>query len=382
MDKYYKIFFSALRNIAIPIFNFLILLIGIEFYGKENWGKFINVSIWIYFVVFIAKWAGQNYIVKEFSKNPSKVYNIFYSNLIERSFFLTLSFFIFLIFPTKIAIASIVLLILIHVYNSFDALIVYHQRFSTQLITETIGFIIISGFIIICHKFDLELVIYLFSISFLIKILILTINFKIPFKKINLDISAQNIYTSIPFFLIGFSGWLSAKIDIYVVSYFFTKVELSEYQLFITAFLMLQALSAFLITPINKHLFRLPEVSIKKIKNKMAIIAFPIVLISSVFIWLLLEVIIDLSFPYYFYFVGGFTAIPTFYYIIDIFQLYRNDEEKTVVKFSFILILINIISMVFFIPLFDIFGVLISICVSQWLYLLIIKYHASKKKIN
>lgn len=380
MNNYLKIFFSILRNIAIPVFNFLMLLIGIHFYGKENWGQFINVSLWVYFVVFIAKWAGQNYLVKEFSKNPAKIYTLFYGNFIERSFFLVLSFSFFFVFPIQIAFASIVLLLLIHIYNSFDALIVYNQQFYIQFIAEIIGFVIVSGGIFIYHSFNLEFVLYLFSVSFLVKILIVNVKLKLPFKKIDIAISIKNHYISFPFFLIGFSGWLSSKIDVYVVSYFFSKATLSEYQLLIASFSLLQAFSAFLITPFNKHLFRLPKKSIKKIKHTMAIIAFPTVIIATVCIWLLLEKIIHLSFPYNFYIVGGLSSVPIFYYIIDIFQFYRNNGEKLVVKFSFILILINIILMILFIPFYGILGVLVAVSMSQWLYLLLIKYKISKIK--
>lgn len=381
MDRYLKMFFNVLRNVTIPFFNFLILLIGVRIYGKENWGQFINISIWIYFVVFIAKWAGQNYIIKEFSQKPSKIYTIFYSNFIERSFFLSLSFFFFFLFPTKIAIASMILLILIHIYNSFDALIIYHQKFHIQFITETMGALIIVGYIISCPKFDLQLLVYLFSLSFLVKIIILTIQFKLPFKKFELQFSTQNLYTSFPFFLIGFSGWLSSKIDVYVVSYYFSKEELSGYQLLITAFSMLQAFSVYLITPFNKHLFRLSKTTIKKINTKMAIIAFPIVISATIFIWLILEKIIHLGFPFYFYLTGGCSAIPMFYCIIDVMQLYRNNKEKSIVKISFALIFINLILMVVLIPFFGILGVLLSVCLSQWFYLFIIKIELHRKKL-
>ncbi len=380
MNNYFKIFFSVLRSIAVPVFNFLMLLIGIHFYGKENWGQFINMSLWVYFVVFIAKWAGQNYLVREFSEKPAKIYTLFYGNFIERSIFLLLSFSFFFIFPTQIALASIVLLLLIHVYTSFDALIVYYQLFYIQFLAELIGFLIVSGIIFIYHSLDLEFIIYLFSVSFLIKILILVIKLKLPFKKIGVEISIKNCFASFPFFLIGFSGWLSSKIDVYVVSYFFSKARLSEYQLLITSFSMLQAFSSFLISPFNKHLFRLPKKSIKKIKRTMAIIAFPLVTIATVCIWLLLEEIIHLRFPFYFYIVGGLSSVPIFYYIIDIFQFYRNNGEKQVVKFSFILILINSILMFIFIPFFNILGVLMAVCISQWLYLLLIKYEIVKTK--
>ena len=101
MNRFSQLFFSILKLVSIPIINFLTLFLGIKFYGKENWGEFISIAIWIYFFAFLAKWSGQNYLVKEFSKNPSKVWEIFYSNLLERSCLLITSFLLFLFFPSK-----------------------------------------------------------------------------------------------------------------------------------------------------------------------------------------------------------------------------------------------------------------------------------------
>lgn len=378
MNNYLKIGFSVLRLIAVPALNFLTLSLGIKFLGKENWGAFISVSIWIYFLVFITKWAGQNYLIKEFSKNPSKMYPLFYSNFIERSGFLVLAVFLFFGFPIPVALASSVLLILIHIYSSFDSLIIYHQKFKLQFIAEIIGFFVLISSLFLMKKFDLILLIYFFCFSYLIKIGVLLFDLKLPFRGIALKIDWRNSYQTFPFFLIGFSGWLDSRVDIYVVSYYFSKEKLAEYQLLITSFLLLQSFSGYLIIPFYKHFFRLSKKTIQKIKTKMELLAFPFVLVATVAIWVVLEKIIDLNFSIYFYLIGGLSTIPSFYYAIDILQLYRKDKEKTIVKISFVCITINLILMVLLIPVFDILGVLLSVFILQWLYLFIIKREIKK----
>lgn len=379
MNNLLKIGFSLLRLVSVPMLNFLTLTFGIAFLGQKAWGEFISVSLWVYFFAFLLKWNGQNYMIKEFSRNPSKVYALFYSNLIERSLFLILGLLLFLIFPMPIALSAFLFLLMLHIYNSFDALFVYYQKFKLQFFIELIGFGIVIGGLYVTKVSDTELILYWFCFSLLIKIGLLLLLLKPPFTKVKLKINWKNLYYTFPFFLIGFSGWLASKIDLYVVNFYFTKEKLATYQLLTTSFLMLQSLSAYLTMPFQKHLFRLSKETIQNIKSKLALLALPFVVISGLAIWFVLEQLLQLHFAVTFYIVGSLSAIPSFYYIIDIIQLYRKDQEKKIVILSFISIIINILAMLLLIPKFDILGVLLSVFLTQWLYLFIVKIEIKKQ---
>lgn len=358
--------------VSVPLLNFLTLFLGIKFYGKENWGEFISISIWIYFIAFIAKWSGQNYLIKEFSKNTSAYLNIFYSNILERSLLLVPSIILFFVFPFQVALSAVILIVLLFIYNSFEALIIYNQKFQLQFLTEITGMIIIFIGFVIFPVFSLTTIFYVLGVSCLVKICMLLVTFKPSFGKINISFSFMNLAHTFPFFLIGFSGWLASKCDIYVVSIFFFKKELSEYQILISCFLMLQAIPAYLILPVNKHLFRLSQISIKKIKKKLALIAVPIVVLSSLLIWFVLTFFIQIQFSFLIYFFAILATVPAFLYAVDMMQLYKKNKEKIIIKLSFITASLNLILLFLLTPNFRILGAIISICIAQWLYLLFI----------
>lgn len=381
MNRFLQLFFSLLKLVSLPIISFLTLFIGIKFYGKENWGEFISVSIWIYFLAFIAKWSGQNYLIKELSKSTSNVWSVFYSNVLERSVLLLPSLVLFVYFPIPISLYSILLLILIFIYNSYEIVAVYKQKLELQFITEIIGIIIFFfGFYLLPH-FELSTVLLLFCFSFLIKNLIFIGYFKLNFNTVSLNISYQNLYKTLPFFLIGFSGWLASKCDIYVVNYFFTKKELSEYQILMNCFIILQAIPSYLVLPINKHIFRLSENSISKIKSKILILTIPIISIATISIWIFLKIALQIEFSGFIYLFAALSTIPTFFYTIDILQFYRKEKEKIIMQYSFITVVLNIILASILIPYFRILGVVISVCISQWLYLLLILKENKNEKL-
>lgn len=381
MNRFLQLLFSILKLVSLPLFNFLILFFGIKFYGKENWGTFLSLSIWIYLFAFLAKWSGQNYLIKELTKNTSNYLSVFYSNLIERSTLLLPSLALFAFYPITISVYSILALILIFIYNSYEILVVYKQKLELQFIAEIVGMIILFvGFYFLPH-FELSMVLLLFCLSLLIKNLILIGFLKLNFKSVSLNISYQNLYKTLPFFLIGFSGWLASKCDIYVVNYFFSKKELSEYQILMSCFVILQTIPAYLVLPINKHLFRLSENSISKIKSKILILTLPIIVITTLSIWILLKMVLQIEFSIFIYLFAALSTIPTFLYTIDILQFYRKEKEKIIMQYSFINIVLNLILAFLLIPHFRILGVVISVCISQWLYLLLILKENKNEKL-
>ena len=378
MNRYLQLFFSLLKMVSVPLLNFMTLFLGIKFYGKENWGEFISISIWIFFMAFMAKWSGQNYLSKEFNKNTSTYLSIFYSNILERCVLLLPSIALFFIFPFQEALSAVILLILLFIYNSYEALIVYNQKFQFQFLAEITGMIIIFIGFVVFPVFSLTTIFYVLSVSYLVKICMLLVTFKHSFEKINISFSFMNLVHTFPFFLIGFSGWLASKCDIYVVSIFFSKKELSEYQILISFFLMLQAIPAYLILPVNKHLFRLSHISIKKIKKKLALIALPIIVLSSLFIWFVITFFIKIQFSFLIYFFATLSTIPTFFYLVDMMQLYKKNKEKIIMKLSFVTASLNLIILFLLTPNFRILGAIISICIAQWLYLFFIKKENKK----
>lgn len=372
MNRLLQLFFSLLKLVSMPIINFITLLLGIRFYGKENWGEFISISIWIFFFAFIAKWSGQNYIVKEMSKNASNYLSVFYSNMIERSLLLLPVLILFIYFPFPVALSSIALLILIYIYNSYDALLVFKQKLQLQLFAEIIGIIIIFIGFYWFPNFKTTTILNLFCLSYFIKIILILGNFKLQFNFNTLQFSFQNLIKTYPFFLIGFSGWMASKCDIYVVNYFFSKKELSEYQMLVNCFLILQSIPSYIVLPINKHLFRLPLNIVEKIKSKILYAAIPIVIIATFIIWLFLKYKMQIEFSYLIYIFAALSTLPTFYYTVDVFQILRKEKEKKIMQFSFIIVMINLTLIMLLLPILRILGVVISLCLSQWLFLLLI----------
>ena len=374
MSKTITITINTIRGFASPALNFLIAIVGLKHFGKEDWGILIDILLWVYFILIITNWGNKEYLIRKYSREPSKVNYLFYSSVISRSPLLILSSLFLLFFPFNTAIISIVFSISLYLYSSLDSIIIHRQRFGIQLITDVVGFLIIICVIALLNQFSLNTILLTFIFSTLIKTLILVINLELIKEKILFKFSIKEIQNYLPFFLIAFSGWLATKVDMYLVTLHLNKSDVTEYQLLNSSFLMINAGFAFIVTPFSKHIYRLSINNINKIKKKLNLLAIPYLLIATISIWFIMEKILQLDMNINYYYISAIKTIFPLFFIIDIMILNKKNQEQKVTYIIIIGLIINLILILLLINDYKIIGVLISTCISRFILLLIYKW--------
>ncbi|MHA7057577.1 lipopolysaccharide biosynthesis protein [Aquimarina sp. M1] len=364
---------NTIQGFANPAFNFLIVVFGIKTFGKTDWASLINVMLWVFLLTFILGWGNRDHLLREYSKEPGKMYHTFFSNFLSRSLLLPFSLLFFLFFPVTIAFWAVLFVLLTFIYSSLSTLVVYHQKFSAQLLAEILAFVIIFGSIFYFEIFNLEKFLKVYVIATTTKLIALSIQMNFWKEAFTAKISFQEFKAGFPFFLLGLSGWLISKVDIYMVDFYLEKSQLAEYQLLITAFLMLQALSAYITIPFTKHVYRLSDKVVQKVKYKLYALALPLTLLGGFTIWFIMEYFVKLGFTTAYYFVGGFIALPCYFYTLNIIELIKSYKEQTIIYISIFGFFVNISLIFFLIETYQIMGVLCSVCITQWIILITYK---------
>lgn len=351
------------------------MVFGVKIFGKEDWASLINVMIWVFFISFIFGWGNRDHLLRAYSENPSKMYHAFWSNLLSRSLLLPFSAVFFFFFPTQIAAWAIALIAVQFIYNSLSTLVVYHQKFGAQLLAEFIGFGIIFGSIFYLKTFNLDTFLQMYVLATVLKLLVLSLQLNFWKEPFSATISLQEFKLGLPFFILGLSGWLASKSDIYIVDFHLEKSQLAEYQLLITAFLMLQALAAYITIPFTKHVYRLSDKVVQKIKYKLYAVSLPLTILGGFTIWFVMEYFVKLGFGYEYYIVGTSIALPCYFYTLNIMELMKNHQERSIIYISFLAFFVSVSLILLLIETYEIFGVLISVSITQWLVLLMFKLH-------
>ncbi|MFT5251165.1 MAG: O-antigen/teichoic acid export membrane protein [Flavobacteriales bacterium] len=375
MRRIITIGMNTIQGFASPAFNFLIVVFGVKVFGKADWASLINVMLWVFFVTFMLGWGNRDHLLRKYSQEPGKIYHAFFSNFLSRCLLLPFALLLLLFFPIHISPWAILLVILTFTYSSLSTLVVYHQKFSAQLLAEIVAFAIIFGSVFYVKTFDLETFLKIYTIAIAAKLVLLSVQMNFWKESFSATISIQEFKAGLPFFILGLSGWLMSKADIYVVDFYLEKSQLAEYQLFITAFLMLQALAAYMTIPFTKHVYRVSDEVVQKMKYKLYAAAFPLTILGGFAIWVVMEYFVKLGFTYDYYIVGGLIALPCYFYTLNIMELMKNHKERTIIYISFFGFFVNFSLIFLLIETYEIFGVLLSVCSAQWVVLLVYKIY-------
>ena len=173
------------------------------------------------------------------------------------------------------------------------------------------------------------------------------------------------------FFLIGLSGTLNSRIDLYSVSYFLKAQEVGQYQILINMLLYLQTFSGLMLLPFAKTLYRVNQDTTLRMAWRLLAIGLLITPPTLLAINLMLRLVVDISFDIVYWVVGWFYVIPVYFYSSFVYALYKNNRQKVVVQTSLIGALLNVLLNIWLIPAWGMLGALFATTLIQWLNLFV-----------
>ena len=322
------------------IFSYLI----IKYQSIELWGSFTQIAIWIYLILVFLSFGNNDYLLKKFSLKPSNIFQSWLTHLLSRAILLLPCVFIFMYSPLfkDNFYAYILWLVLLFVVQAYSVLILYFKDFKLNLIGELLysGSLIFG--ILFYNNIDLEAIIKIILFATSLKaILYITYYFKRTLEtKLNVDLSI--LVKTLPFFIPAILGTIRFKIDTYFANTFFSVSDLGKYEIFVSLLVFGQVIVTFFINPFLKNFFRLKMNIVNKIKRQFLVIGVLYGFLFTVIIYLVITNIYSLQFSMVNYLTAFVFIVPLFVHILLINQMYKNNLQKEVSIFAFIIVLLQI----------------------------------------
>jgi len=372
-----NILINGARTFILPVSTFVISFIIIKTYDVYLWGEFVSEMLFINLTAHILQWGNKEFLIREYSQSPSTISQRFYSSLATRSLLLLpviiLLFFISDSIPKALLLSG--WLIGQYIYQSSESVIIYSQTFLKQLYLELISFaLILTGIFVLPNLGIFELII-LFSSATLLKaagICLLT------FPKLSgFSINTETFSKALPFLIIGLSGLLQSRIDQYIIALFENKSITGIYQIFLSSFILLQSISAVIIIPFNKILYRVNEKTFDRLMKKMLLLSIATVIPLGIFTSVILVFIFGFSIQIYYLISGIVFAFPPFIYVPIIYQMYRVNKEKEVVIVNYLGAILNLIITFIFVFKGMPMAAIIGGAIAQWSMLI---WYLKRKK--
>jgi len=314
----------------------------VTFFSKELWGDFVEYLLFFLIVSLISNWGSRTFLMRAFSQNPKNIVTDWQALFMARlpvCMLCVISVFFF--FEFYLALFMIIWIVSAFVYHSFFSIIFYNREYEKMIAIEMLSFLALL-FLVYLQRENLNsfVLVQSYAIHVFVKALLAIIFYPLFFNFKSFQFNSKLLWISFPFFLLGISGFLQSKIDIYAYSFYYDGKPLGEYQIISGFFIFSQSMVMLLIFPYVKNIYRMSTKSIDLIRKNSAIYGFVLnsIVVVSIYFALLL---FDIKLSIIQVILGFMIGYPCYIYTLDILLLFKKHKEYFVIKISIICLGIN-----------------------------------------
>jgi len=350
--------------------NIAISLTVIKLASEAVWGAFVHPLIWVTLAAHVMGWGNKEYLLRTFSQSPATLFSNWWENWWTRLSALPIIAVLFFLFFAHPGLAALAVLWLAAAFanQSFDALALYHRKFGVAIFIEVAGFLLVlAGLLWRQNSIDIRWLSALYTGQFALKSGLWALVFARPlWGAFRVRWRQRHFLAAFPFFLIGASGFLQSKTDLYVVNYLLPDEAVGTYQVLINLFIYLQAFAGFMLIPFAKNIYRLPEASILKLNKKLLPAGLALLAVGLPASYLVLNRVYGFSLEWPVYGLAALLVLPIFYYLPLIYLFFKRKREKVVVGINALGIAVNLGGNLLLIPAWGIEGALLATATGQW----------------
>lgn len=365
---------NTLNSLLVPIFGIVVSLLVVRLASDELWGGFVAVMVVVQLASHIAGWGNKDYLLREFSRHPNDMASHWQTSLFTRLAFYAVICLSFMVIGSTLQRIGLMMLwgLALVIAQSYEVMVVYRKDFSFAIITEVIAVsVLVFAVFALNTQLTVNQLIAFFIVSSLLRAGLFTLRYRQLWQQVHVIIDAAHLKLAFPFFLLGFSGLLASRIDLYTVSVLLSEQEVGRYQVFINILLYLQALANFILLPYVKTVYRLPDDAILKISLRL--FGFGVIVVSPalVIIYWLLKSVYGFAFSIAFMVLGGLFVLPLYAYLPYIYKLHKYDAQAVVLRVSLIGAGLNLLLNIALLPRIGLIGAVLSSALMQWAMLLL-----------
>ena len=353
----------------------LLSLIVIKKHNAALWGEYVELLLWVNIPAIIVYFGNKNYLLKAFSDRPAAVYQTWFTNLLSRGLLLIASILIVIWIPLfqEQLVIIIVWVLLLYYNQSFESLIIHDRDFKLSIYTELSRNTLLILSVLACTSIlDLRLLILLVLGAALIKAVVYSFYYFRKFSGVDFIIDYSLLLVLLPFFIPMFLGTIRSKTDAYYGTLFFSKEDLSHYQIFISLMMLVQLGASYVINPFLKNFYRVKQQIASKIEKQFTLLGL---LVGAAFIpilYVLAQYVYGFDYSILAYAFAFLFVITVFIHLLLISEFYKYNKQMSVAGMTAVVAFIQIIVGYYLIRDYHIEGALGTKVLGQWLIIILL----------
>jgi O-antigen/teichoic acid export membrane protein len=361
----------SLPGLLLPLFSALVALLVIRLTSADVWGAFVYVLVIVQLGSHVVYWGNKDYLLRGFSRRPGELAGLWQTSLFTRSL-LFLGF--VLVMAAWVRPLSLLLLICawgagLVVAQSFEVLVLYRREFRFRLAVELGGVVlVVAGVLALGGRITVGGLLALFTLSQVGKAAAYVLRFRGQvLHRLAGRVDPGHLVLASPFFLLGFTGLLQSRMDLYSVAYFLEPAEVGRYQVLTGFLLYIQALANFILLPFAKALYRLDTTVVSRVARGLLGVGVLLVPPAILALGWLLRHVYQLHVSSWLLAVGGVHALSAFAALPFIYSLYRADRQRRVFHVNVAGSVVNLGLNVLWVPRWGLMGALLATTLTGWL---------------
>ncbi|MCB9232648.1 MAG: polysaccharide biosynthesis C-terminal domain-containing protein [Bacteroidia bacterium] len=363
----------AVTSLLVPVFSILISLLVVKMASRELWGGFVEVMIVVNLGAHLLNWGNKEYLLRGFAADPASLARQWQEGMQARLLLLPLGVAALWLVPVcrPFIFPATLWLVAAFLYQSFEVVILFKKWFMRTAVAELVGLgVILSHLWLSGNGWEVEGLVWAFAMGFCAKALLIGVWAGREVQgRVGVARVGHFLQAAFPFFLLGLSGMLQSRTDLYCVALYLGEDDLAAYQVLISMLLYLQALANFVLLPFARNLYRMKTSSIRKMSWSLTglgllMLLFAIPAVYLAYVWGFgFEMSLGLLIA------GTLFVIPVFAYLPLIYALYKRRETGKVMWVNGIGIGVNLILNLVLLPFWGILGALAASAFAQWMIL-------------
>ena len=373
---------NSLYQLLPGLVNQVLAFFVIKQSGATNWGQVVSLQLVYYIAAHIVSWGNKDYLLVQFSKQPSKINQHLQQSTLTRALILLLPTVLLIVvyypFQTSVYLAGWI--ILRFIAQALEAVIIYEKNFSLALRSEAAAFVLLLfGLTFWHHNLSFQEALLLVLLSHVGRVTWLMPSLISKLKGSSLKrIELSHLWVSVPFLLMGLIALLQLKTDLYVMNELSTKSITGSYQVLMSFVAMFLAVPGFIINPFIKNVYRLQANQLKTLQYKFVGLGLMISVLATPILWAVMHYVYQLHFSAASYILIAVLICLPFVYAFDVYQLYKANTQNKVLLVNALGIAIIFLCCFMFIPLWPINGALMAQLLAQIFLVLLLKQQAAK----
>jgi O-antigen/teichoic acid export membrane protein len=360
---------NALNSLAVPLAGPLVSFLVIRLASLDLWGEFVRALIVAQLAAHLAGWGNKDFLLREFSRHPGRLAEAWQRNLVTRLALLAaLPVLLALGQPLGRALWLTLCSLGLLLDQAYDVVVLYRRAFGFALVVEAAGVALLAAPVIwLRGSLTADGLLAAFALSNLGKALLLAWRFR-PLVTPGWVGAADlgQLRAALPFFLLGFSGLLQSRADLYTVSALLDERALGQYQVFSNLMLYGQALAGFILLPFAKSLYRLSSKASRRVALWLGLAGLAVLALFLPAAHTALTRVYGLNLPPVMLALGALMIWPIFFYLPIIYALFKAERPGLVIAINLLGVAVSVAVNLALLRRFGLAGAAAGAAAAQW----------------